>query len=65
MDLETAPVNSGLYQHVNGTVYKHGDDGSWKYLSPVFGEWLRVIGRPDDNELKKYPRNLNAKPKKK
>lgn len=50
----------GIYQKIDGTVYWKHEDGKWKYLSPLSGEWLDVWNQPDDEKLKKYPRNLEV-----
>jgi hypothetical protein len=52
-------TNPGLYQHLDGTVFKLREDGSWQYLSPLFGEWLDVF-TPNVRGLDKYPRNIEV-----
>lgn len=51
-------MKPGIYQRLDGTVFWKHEDGQWRYLSPLFGEWLDVFDQPADGSLKKYPRNL-------
>jgi len=53
-------MDPGLYQRIDGTVYRLHEDGRWEYLSPLFGEWLEVFGQLDNGELQRYPRNLEV-----
>lgn len=50
-------MKPGLYQRLDGTVLKLREDGSWQYLSPLFGEWLDIFN-PTTTNLSKYPRNI-------
>jgi hypothetical protein len=53
-------MKPGIYQRIDGTVYWLHEDGRWQYLSPLFGEWLEVFDQPDNGELSRYPKNLDA-----
>lgn len=50
-------LEPGLYQRRDGTVVKLREDGSWQYLSPLFGEWLDIFDQSASG-IEKYPRNL-------